>query len=104
MCCYATKAKYEWTDVSDVVDNLTHFNLHQKADLLKVLKDNSMMFDGTLGTYPNHMVHIDLLPDMKPVHSIQCPVPGVHLKTFKKELYHLVELRVLAPTTESEWA
>ncbi len=35
--CYAIKildAKYEWTDVSDVVDNLTNFNLHQKADLL----------------------------------------------------------------------
>ncbi len=30
--CYATEildAKYEWTDVSNVVDNLTHLNLHQ---------------------------------------------------------------------------
>ena len=54
--CYATKildAKYEWTDVSDVMENLTHLNLHQKADLLKVLKENNTMFDGTLGTYPH---------------------------------------------------
>ncbi len=70
--CYATEildAKYDWTDVSDVVDNLTHLNLHQKADLLKVLKENNTMFDGTLGTYPHHKVHIDLLPDATPVHS-----------------------------------
>ena len=66
--CYATKI-LEWTDVRDVVDNLTHLNLHQKADLLKVLKDNSTMFNSTLGTHPHCKVHIDLLPDAKPVHS-----------------------------------
>ncbi len=37
--CYATKildAKYECIDVSNVMDNLTHLNLYQKADLLKL--------------------------------------------------------------------
>ena len=105
--CYAAEildAKYKWTDVSDVVDNLTHLNLHQKADLLKVLKENDKMFDGTLGTYPHRKVHIDLLPDAKPVHLRPYPVPRVHLKTFKTELDHLVELGVSAPTPESEWA
>ena len=72
--CYATKildAKYKWTDVSDVVDNLTHLNLHQKPELLKVLKDNDndTLFDSTLGTYPHHKVHKELLPNSKPVHS-----------------------------------
>ncbi len=62
------------------------------------------MFDGTLGTYPHRKVHIDLLPDAKPVHLRPYLVPRVHLKTFKTELDHLVELRVLAPTTEREWA
>ncbi len=80
------------------MDNLTHLNLHQKADLLKVLKDNSTMCDGTLGTYSHYKVHIDLLPDAKPVHSHPYPVPLVHLKTFKTELDHLVDLGVLAPT------
>jgi hypothetical protein len=35
--CFATKildAKYECTDVAEVVDGLTHLNIHQRADLL----------------------------------------------------------------------
>ena len=39
--CYVTKildTKYEWTAVTDVIDNLTHINLHQAADLLKVVQ------------------------------------------------------------------
>ena len=70
--CYATKilgTKYESTNVTDVVDKLSHLNLHRKADLLKVLQDNSKMSDGTLDTYPHHKVHIELFPDKKPVHS-----------------------------------
>ena len=62
------------------------------------------MFDGTLGTYPHCKVYIELLPDAKPMHSQPCPLPHVHLKTFKTELDYLDELGVLAFTTESEWA
>ena len=50
--CYATRildAKYENTNVRDVVDGLTHLNSQQKADLLEVLLENQKMFDGTLG-------------------------------------------------------
>ena len=70
--CYAIEildAQYEWTDVTDVVNKLTHLSTQQKADLLRVLHDNSKMFDGTLGTYPHQKVHIELLPGAKPVHS-----------------------------------
>jgi len=45
-------AKYEWTDISKVVNKLLHLNTHQKADLLQVLHDNEKMFDGTLQDYP----------------------------------------------------
>ncbi len=62
-------AKYEWTDETEVVDKLTHLNMHQKADLLQVLCKNEMMFDGTLGVYPQKKVHIDIDPDAKPVHA-----------------------------------
>ncbi len=73
------------------MDNLTHLNLHQKADLLKVLKDNDT-FDGTLGTYPHRKEHIELLPDAKLVHSSPYPVPHVHLKTLKTNETTLLKL------------
>jgi hypothetical protein len=48
-------------------------------------------------------VHIDIDPNAKPVNSRPYPVPQIHLKTFKKELNHLVEIGVLASQQESEW-
>jgi hypothetical protein len=62
------------------------------------------MFDGTLGVYPHKKVHIDIDPNAKPVHSRPYPVPQIHLKTFKKELNHLVRIGALAAQQESEWA
>jgi hypothetical protein len=62
------------------------------------------MFNGTLGVYPHKKVHIDIDPNTKPVHSRPYPVPQIHLKTFKKELDHLVIIGVLAAQQESEWA
>ncbi len=54
--CFATEildAKYERTDVAEVVKGLTHLNSHQKAVLLRVLQENDKMFDGALGVYPH---------------------------------------------------
>ena len=48
--CYAARildAKYENTNVRDVVDGLTHLSALQNADLLEVLLENQKMFDGT---------------------------------------------------------
>ncbi len=87
--CFATDildAKYEKTDVAEVMKGLTHLNAHQKADLLRVLQENDKMFNGTLGFYPHKKVHIDIDPNAKPVHSRPYPVPRIHLKTFKKKL------------------
>ncbi len=46
-------AKYEKTDVVEVMKGLTHLNTHQKADLLWVLQENKKMFDETLDVYPH---------------------------------------------------
>jgi hypothetical protein len=62
------------------------------------------MFNGTLGVYPHTKVHIDILPNAKPVHSRPYPVTRIHLKTFYTELNHLVRIGVLASQQESEWA
>ena len=97
-------AKYEWTDVAEVVDKLTHLKTHQKADLLWVLCENEKLFDGTLGVYPHKKLHIDIDPDAKPVHARPYPVTHVQLSTFKIELDHLMKLRVLVPHQQSKWA
>ena len=58
--CYATHildARYEFTDVKDVIDQLTYLNTQQKAYLLQNLMENAQMFDGTLGVYPHKKVH-----------------------------------------------
>jgi hypothetical protein len=62
------------------------------------------MFDETLDVYSHKRVYIDIDPNAKSVHSMPYPVPGIHLKTFKKEFDHLVGFGVLAPQLESEWA
>ena len=76
--CFATKildAKYEKSDVVEVMKELTHLHAHQKADLLQVLQENDKMFDGTLGVYPHKKLHINIDPNAKPVHSRPYPIP-----------------------------
>jgi hypothetical protein len=97
-------ARYKRTDVVEVVKGLTHLNAHQQTDLLQVLQENEKMFDGTLGVYTHKKVHINIDPNVKPVHSRPYTIPRIHLKTFKMELNHLVRIGVLASQQESEWA
>ena len=73
-------------------------------DLLNTLRAISMLFNGTLGIYPHKKVHIDIDPNAKPVHVRAYPLQHIHLSTFKGELDHLVDLGVLVPQRESEWA
>ena len=105
--CFATQildAKYEFTDVTEVVNTMDHLNQKQKDDLLAILKKHQKMFDGTLGVYPHKKFHIEIEPDAKPVFSRPYSIPRIHLQVFKKELDHLVQIGVLVPQQESEWA
>ena len=61
--CYATEildAKYEFTDVTEVVNAMNHLNQKQKDDILAILKKHQKMFDGTLGVYPHKKFHIEI--------------------------------------------
>ncbi len=97
-------AKYDKTDVNDVVQQQTHLNDKQKQDLLQLLLKHSKLFSGKLGSYPHKQFHIDIDPDAEPVHARAYPVPRIHLETFRRELLHLVKLGVLKPQGVSEWA
>ena len=97
-------AKYNKSDVNDVVNQQSHLTAAQKEDLLKLLQKHSKLFSGKLGSYPHKKFHIDIDPEAEPVHARAYPVPRIHLETFRKELLHLVKLGVLRPQGVSEWA
>jgi hypothetical protein len=105
--CYAIEildAKYEKVQVDEVVNQLEHVNVQQKAGIKQVLSEFTKLFDGTLGVYPHRKFHIDLEPNAKPQHRRPYPVPVIHLETFKKELLHLCDIWVLQVQGASEWA
>jgi hypothetical protein len=105
--CFATQvfdAKFENTDVAEVVKKLTCLNVHQKAGLLCVLQENKKRFNESLGAYPHKKGYLDIDPNAKLLHSRPYPVPQIHLKTFQMELNYFVRIGVLAPQQESEWA
>jgi len=105
--CYAIEildAKYESVQIDDVVNQLEHLTIQQKADVKQVLSEFTKLFDGTLGVYPHRKFHIDLEPNAKPKHARPYPVPVVHLEAFKKELVHLCKIGVISIQGASEWA
>jgi len=104
---YATKildAKYNKTNVNDVVQQHSHLSASQKKDLLELLTTYSKLFSGKLGSYPHTRIHIDIDPEATPIHTRAYPVPHIHLETFSRELNYLVELAILKPQGVSEWA
>jgi len=104
--CYAIEildAKYEAISTAEVVEQCTHLNAEQKADLKLVLSGFQTLFSGKLGVYPHRKFHIEIEPGARPKHSRPYAIPRIHLQAFKKELDHLVRLGVLSPTGASEW-
>ncbi len=104
---YATEildAKYKKVHIDDIVDQLNHLNDQQKTDIKQVLSKFTKLFDGTLGVYPHKKFHIDTEPRAKSKHAWPYLVPVIHLETFKKELMHLCDMKVLQPQWASEWA
>ena len=81
-----------------------HLKDDQKEDLKILLNKHKKLFDVTLGVYPHKILHIEIDPESVQVHSRACPVPHIHLDTFKTELQHLVQIGVLVPQGCSEWA
>ena len=68
-----------------------------------LLRNFTKLFDGTLGVYSQRKIHIDIMPGSKPKHVQPYTIARIHLKTFKKELDHLVCIGVLSPQGASKW-
>ena len=98
-------AKYEKANLPNIVnDNCKHLNAQQRNDLLRLLLQHEELFDGTLGEWRGEAVNFQLQLGAKPFHGRPFPIPHVHKDTIKKEVARLVEIGVLKPVQESEWA
>jgi hypothetical protein len=96
--------KYDAVSIDQVVKEQNHLSAEQQKDLKELLKKYEKLFDGTLGVYPHKKFHIEFAPDAVPKHSRQYAVPHILMKTFKKELQHLVKIGVLSCQGTSTWA
>ena len=98
-------AKYEKANLPKVVDdNCNHLSVNESNSLLRLLLQYEELFDGTLGDWQDEPVKFELQPDAKPYHGRPFPIPHVHKDTIKTEVARLVEIGVLKPIQESEWA
>ena len=84
-------AKYEQTSPQEEVSRQHHLSQHQQFKLQQALKKVNILFDGSLGHYPHHKVHLDLT---EPVHSKSYAIPQTRIEAFKKEFQHLVKIGV----------
>lgn len=97
-------AKYEATSGDEVAAQQHHLNEDQRKQLANALSDTAELFDGKLGHFKYAKIHLDVEPGATPVHAKAYSVPKVHEDAFIKELKHLVEIGVLEPIGETEWA
>ena len=86
------------------MEGQTHLMACQKCDLLDVLQRHQKLFDGTLVIYPHKKVHIEIELNAKPVHALPYPMLCIHLSMYKHALDHHIDLGILVPQQEREWA
>jgi len=92
-------AKYEKADLARVIaQQCKHLTNQQQQQLLKLLTEFEMLFDGTLGDWQTAPVGFKLKPDAKPYHGRAFPIPRIHLEVLKREVDRLVKLGVLKKT------
>lgn len=92
------------TTPREVADKQTHLTPEQRQSLENILAKYPRLFDGELGLYPHHKVHLELEPNSQPVHSRPYSVPKIQEEMFKKELQKLVRQGVLKKVGPTEWA
>ncbi len=88
---------YDKMNIDQVIEECCpHLTSEQQTDMRRLLAEYHTLFDGTLlRTYKGAKMDIELQPDAVPVFRRPYPVPHIHLETFRKELYRLVEIGVL---------
>ena len=68
-------------------ENCSHLSKSQQEDLRSLLFNHYKLFDGTLRTYYDGKMDIELQEGARPVHRRPYATPRVHLETFLKILF-----------------
>ena len=97
-------SKYDNPDIDQVVRSCNHLSQQQQNDLRDVLSKYPVLFNNTLGTYPDEKIHLDLKENAIPHCQPRAySVPHNHRDVFKAELDRLVKIGVLEEGSRSEW-
>ena len=62
-------AKYEVVDTAEGAEQQKHLSQTQRNDLAALLHRFPRLFDGILRSYPHHKVHLELIPNARPIHQ-----------------------------------
>ena len=103
---YATEtkdSKCEKQNLLRVAQDQKHLSQEQRDQLCSVLSKYQELFEGTLGTWPDEEVTVELTKDAKPYHCGKpIWIPHIHLATLKKEVQHSVDIEALEEVNASE--
>ena len=88
-------AKYEAVDIPKIVGARKDLSQCQKVALESLLTKYGSLFDGTLGTWKNKRVHLQLKKDAQPYHTRPYQIPKSLEKKVRLEIERLCKLGVL---------
>ena len=97
-------AKYEKTNLPEIVESSIHLKDDQKIKLKELLVKYETLFDGTLGQWKGPPVNIELREGVTPFHAKPYPIPKSREKQLRMEVERLCQEKVLKKTNRSEWA
>ena len=98
------EAKYEPADLEKVCAEQEELSQEEQQKLLQLLNRYKHLFDGTLGTWTDSKVSLDVVEGAKPHHAKAFTTPRVHMATLKSEVERLVKLGALKRVNRSQWA
>ena len=72
--------------------------------LARLFEDCTALFQARPGKWKGTPIDIELKEGARPQHSPPYRIPQAHMKALRKEIDRLVQLGVLSPVKEAEWA
>ena len=97
-------AKYEIPDLNEIASSQLHLPTEGRDKLARLFEDCTALFQARPGKWKGTPIDIELKEGARPQHSPPYRIPQAHMKALRKEIDRLVQLGVLSPVKEAEWA